>query len=69
MKFELSNKEVENWKNFQLDMEKKYSVDERYCGAAGGFYQISFTPTGIGTIVTATTIKGDERDITDWDLF
>ncbi len=69
MKFELSDKEIENYENFQKTMEEKYTYDERYCGAVGGFYKITFVPTGLGNIVIASTIKGDEEDITDYDLF
>ncbi len=69
MKFELSNKEVESYRNFQKKMDEKYTADEQYCGAAGGFYKISFIPTGLGNIVIASTIKGDEENITDFDLF
>jgi hypothetical protein len=50
-------------------MEEKYTEEEKYCGAAGGFYSISFVLTGLGNVVIASTIKGDERNITDWDLF
>ncbi len=69
MKFELSEKEIENFKEFQKEMDEKYTDEEQYCGAAGGFYSITFNLTGLGDIVTASTIKGDEKDITDWDLF
>jgi tRNA G37 N-methylase TrmD len=69
MKFELSKVELWNWRNFQQEMEEKYVEEEKYCGAAGGFYKITFIPTGLGVIVEASTIKGDVRDITDWDLF
>ncbi len=69
MNFSLSKKEKENYIAFVEEMEKKYSDEERYCGAAGGFYKITFTMTGLGNIVTVSTIKGDERDITDWDNF
>lgn len=64
MVFELSEKEVENYENFQLEMEKRYSVDER----SGGFYQISFILTGIGYLIKVSTVYGDMRDITDYDL-
>lgn len=69
MKFKLSDKEIENYKNFQDKMDMKYSNDEQYCGAVGGFYKLSFIPTGLGNIVIVNTIKGDEEDITDYDLF
>jgi hypothetical protein len=69
MKFELSEKEVENFNKFREEMDAKYTDEEQYCGAAGGFYKISFIMTGLGDIVIASTIKGDEKDITDWDLF
>ncbi len=69
MKFELSKKEIENFENFQKKMNKKYSSKERYVGAAGGFYTISFIPTGLGNIVIVSTTKEDKEDITDYDLF
>ena len=69
MNFELSEKEIENFENFKKEMNEKYSSDEQYCGAIGGFYKITFIPTGLGNIVIAGTINGDETDITDYDLF
>lgn len=69
MKFELSEKEKENYIAFTQEMEKKYSSEEGYCGALGGFYKISFVMTSIGNMVIVSTIKGDEADITDWDNF
>jgi len=67
--FELSDKEIEKWHNFQKKMNKKYSDKQRDCGAIGGFFEISFIPTGLGNIVIAKTALGDENDITDYDLF
>ena len=50
-------------------MQEKYTEEERYCGAIGGFYTISFSPTGLGNMVSVKTLKGDEEDITDFDLW
>lgn len=69
MNFELSPKEIKNYKKFRKEMDKKYSDEDQYCGAIGGFFSITFTPTGLGNIITVTTIKGDSEDITDYDLF
>lgn len=68
-KFLLNENELKKAKDFKKRMEKKYSYEEKYCGAVGGFYTFCFTPTGIGTVVVIKTELGDEENITDFELF
>lgn len=58
MKFELDADQVRKLSEW---MDKKIP---QYCGAIGGRFTYSFTPTSIGTVVTVTDSLAKEDDPT-----
>jgi hypothetical protein len=59
---------------FNLTEQQKAAVSEftnvpaEYCGAIGGRYTFSFTPTAIGMVVEITdNVLKRQLDITDYD--
>lgn len=51
------------------DAEKHVPPGEtvRYCGAIGGAYTYTFTPTSLGTVVRCECACKDYLDVTDYD--
>lgn len=61
MKFELSKEQVDEL----IEWQKRHKTTN--CGAIGGRYTYSFTPTSVGTIVEVKdAITKDFLDITDY---
>lgn len=67
-KFELSNIEANKYHEWLQTLPK---IPDGHFGAAGGGYWFTFTPTGLGTIVTAGRHDVPEMDIdlTDFDTW
>lgn len=64
MNFELTDKQVkkiEKWK------KKLPEIPNDACGAIGGAYTYSFTPTGLGNIEIITRFDGHKLNVTDFD--
>lgn len=72
LKFELSDKQTEQWVKFQ-DKHKnccKKKTGREFASPSGGGYSIIFTPTGIGDIVHFKChFCGKEEDATDYDTW
>jgi len=67
-KFELTNIEINKYNEWLKTLPE---LPEGYFGAAGGGYWFKFTPTGLGTIVTAgrDDVPKMDIDLTDFDSF
>lgn len=66
IEFKLNQKEIRRLQKFR----KKYPLD--YTGAVGGGETISFTQTGIGTIVEVSRYSNGsvvKKDLTDYDIW
>jgi hypothetical protein len=50
------------------DREKHGKIDNepRYCGAIGGGYNWSFTPTSLGNAIVIQCTCGEELNVTDY---
>lgn len=65
-RFELTDIEINKYNQWLETLPK---IPDSYFGVAGGGYWFTFTPTGLGTIVTAGRDDVPEMDIdlTDFD--
>ena len=65
--------------NFELDEDEAVRATEfmdahetkhgECLAAIGGRYSFTFTPTGVGTCVHIKCSCGEEKDVTDYDLW
>ena len=60
MKFELTEEQFKKYAEW-------YHHCDAYAGAIGGRVSITFTPTGLGTCVTANCICGEKLELTEVD--
>lgn len=68
MKFELTKEQEKKFKSWKKEKYKS-GLSDSAAGAAGGIWTISFTPTGLGTIVIAKCIDKTELDLTEYEYF
>lgn len=71
MKFELSEKELENYyKWLQCHLKEKHDGKWPYAGAAGGSISFIFTPTGLGDCISVQCNHCNEiKSITDFEAW
>lgn len=75
MHFELSEKDLNKINTWLGEHEcsartSNYGIEnERYAGAIGGSTTYCFTPTGLGTMVSAKCVCNKVFDITDWEVW
>ena len=65
IRFDLEGKQATKYYNWRMKHRKCSSK----VGAAGGANSITFTPTGLGTIVEAKCICGKKLNLTDPEEF
>ena len=64
MKFELDEKQIEKFNQWNKAHRKKCDAD---AGAIGGRLTFTFTPTGMGTITEIKCICGESINLTDFE--
>jgi len=80
MKFELTDKQIEKFRQWRKDLEQRMlasdpgldhlGIGSVYYGAAGGGYTFSFTPTGLGDCVSVQeAFSKEELNLTDYDTW
>lgn len=68
MEFSFSPIQRERLLDWKKEQDKIYESSAMYAGAIGGRYTYSFTPTGLGLIITVTNnITKDQIDLTNYE--
>lgn len=62
MKFEIDEKQIEQFKKWDKKHRKKCSTE---AGAIGGRLEYIFTPIGLGMIIEVRCLCGEKIDLTD----
>lgn len=68
--FDLSETEEATFLKWADEHDKTCKfADPLSCGAIGGRLTFSFTPTGLGPIITVKCACGEEKDVSNYDMW